>query len=253
MKALLDAQIVSNEEICSGIYLLKLKLPYAIEVQPGQFLQLKLKEEQFLRRPFSIFDQQRDELSILYKVRGTITAKLSTKSKGDSVNIIYPLGKGFEAPSKPKVLLVAGGTGFAPLNFFAHRYLSKDSQEVKFLIGTAGKEATSFAEFLKDLKIDVSIATEDGSVGKKGKVTDLLGDIQISGDCLLYAAGPLDMLKQLHSHIGGKLKAYFSLERHFACGLGFCWGCVVPTKDGYKRVCKEGPVFDADLILWGRV
>jgi len=246
----INAEILSNEEIYPLHYLIELGIPDGADSQPGQFLELQLlNEKQFLRKPFSIFDQESNRLKILYKERGFVTAKLRLLNKGDVVDIIYPLGKGFPEYGGGKELFIAGGTGFAPLYFLAKRHLEKSGTEIKFLIGSSGAEAERFGEFLKGLGLKALIASEDGSVGRKGTVMHLLESLDVIKGYTVYSAGPVGMLKAIYDFAGSKgAKTYFSLESHFACGLGFCWGCAVETKDGFLRVCKEGPVFKGCLL-----
>ncbi|MDP8234383.1 MAG: dihydroorotate dehydrogenase electron transfer subunit [Candidatus Saelkia tenebricola] len=250
-----NVQVLFNNEIYPYHYLIGLKTPNQVCSYPGQFLQLRLLDKnQFLRKPFSIFDQESNVLKILYKIRGHVTKELSTLKEGDSLDIIYPLGQGFPASGARKVLLVSGGTGFAPLHFLAKRYADSSGVEVKFLIGSSGAEVLEFEKLLKPLGVKAIIATEDGSVGKKGVVTNLFKDISDIKEYIICSTGPVEMLKEIYSFAHSKgIKTYFSLESHFACGLGFCWGCAIETKNGSLRVCKEGPIFEGDLIAWEKI
>lgn len=243
-------KVISNKKIAREHYLLELELNEKVELAPGQFLQLSLEGKgQFLRRPFSIFDCEDGVLKILYKLRGQITSYMAELKKTDIVDVIFPLGSYFPILNQGEITLVSGGTGFAPLHFLAKKIIKEQNLKIKFIIGTKGKEADVFKNFLPS-DIETEIVTEDGTVGKKGVVTDLVSNFK---GCV-YSAGPLEMLKRIYAKIkDGENPAYFSFESHFACGLGFCWGCVLPTKEGLLRVCKEGPVFNPHIVKWEKI
>jgi dihydroorotate dehydrogenase electron transfer subunit len=258
MKSLIfDAKVVSNRSLGYGHYLLECESPAELNSSAGQFLQLYLGEgRQFLRRPFSLFEQSGRILKILYKIRGSITAQLSQVQKGELLNFIGPLGNEFPLPECRDVVLISGGTGFAPLYFLAKSKLRTKKYKLRFLIAAQGKEAKIFGQFAEELGAEVSVATEDGSVGRKGNVLVLLD--QLSKESLqeevIFSAGPLQMLKKIYSFSERqKMKSFFSLEAHFACGLGFCWGCCIGSKKGPLRVCKDGPVFEGDSIIWEKI
>jgi len=241
-------KVLSNSEVYPGYFLLSFETPEVIVVRPGQFLQLRLVDKgQFLRRPFGIFDQRDKSIDIFYKVRGDITTKMSALKAEDSLDIICPLGNGFKEQNKKDLVIVSGGTGFAPLNFLAKRLSSKEGL---FIIGSAGSESKSFTKLVKSLDLDILIVSEDGSVGEQGMVTDYLVD-NISSNSIIYSAGPLEMLKKVYKIAKDKkAETQFSFESHFACGMGFCWGCALKTKNGTVRVCSEGPVFNGEDVLW---
>ncbi|MDP8253176.1 MAG: dihydroorotate dehydrogenase electron transfer subunit [Candidatus Kaelpia aquatica] len=244
-------KILSNSELCSGYFILSIETSETLSVNPGQFLQLRLIDKgQFLRRPFGVFDQRDNYVEILYKVRGDITYKMSLLKTGDKLDIICPLGNGFKEPSRGKPIIVSGGTGFAPLSFLAKRLSSRAKDKGIFIIGSAGAESEKFAESMSSLNIDYLVVSEDGSVGKRGVVTDYLADI-IEPDSVLFSAGPIEMLKNIYRIAKDRdIETQFSFESHFACGMGFCWGCALKTRNGTLRVCKEGPVFKGEDILW---
>lgn len=256
-KFVFDAKVVSNRSLGYGHYLLECESPPEFNSSAGQFLQLYLGEgRQFLRRPFSLFEQAGRIFKILYKVRGSITAQLSQVPKGGLLNFIGPLGNEFPLPESRSVVLISGGTGFAPLYFLLRSKLRAKNYKLRFLIATQGEEAKIFGQFAKESGAEVSIVSEDGSVGRKGNVLVLLE--QISKESLqeevIFSAGPLQMLKKVYSFSERqRIKSFFSLEAHFACGLGFCWGCCIRSKQGPLRVCKDGPVFEGDLLIWEKI
>lgn len=243
----IEARIITNKNITKDYFLLRLGLKRPLgRVVPGQFVMLKVPGNTvFLRRPFSIYDYKRGIISIMYKVKGKGTFALSNAVKGDSALVLGPLGRGFDTEGKKKHIVVAGGIGVAGVHMLIKRL--KGSAHVFF--GCADEEEL---KLLDDLKIqDISISTIDGSYGYKGNVVDLfktqLKDYN-SGDIQIYACGPEGMLKGLGQAIGrDRIPCQILVEERMACGLGLCFGCVIKTideKEPYKRVCKEGPVFD---------
>jgi len=193
-------------------------------------------------------------------VLGEGTEMLSRKKPGEDLDIIGPLGNGFEyRTAKHLPILVAGGMGIAPLIFLAEKLVELKTKKAKrktlVLLGARTKSQILCEKEFKNLGCEVRVATDDGSRGFKGKVTELLKKflpLAISNKPLaIYACGPRPMLKEI-SQVSKKYKisAEISLEEHLACGIGACFGCVVKTKNGFQRVCKEGPVFNADKIIW---
>ncbi len=253
-KLLIDNSVLSNIEIAKEQYILEIKLKSLNTSEPGQFLELRLKnQKQLLNRPFSILDYESGKIKILYKVRGNVTKEMSSLKEGDLVDIICPLGKGFSESFNKQNIFISGGTGFAPLSFLAKTF-NKNNKDIKFLIGGMSIETLEYKKLLPQGVSDVLIATEDGSIGKKCLVTELLNTITDIESYSIYAAGPVAMLREIYNFSKTKkIKTYLSFESHFACGLGFCWGCAIETKDGLLRICKDGPVFDGDSIIWERL
>jgi len=242
---------------------------------PGQFVNIKLTDgcEPLLRRPFGIHRVEGRNIEILYEVVGRGTEILAQKKPGEYLDIIGPLGNGFDysAPAfqfrrrrtrlrrgSSAPVLVAGGMGVAPLLFLAERLAKCNKPYVightLVLIGTKTKSGLLCENDFRKLGCGVKIATDDGSRGFKGRVTELLKRILSTVDCrqsTIYACGPKPMLKEVCRLAAGyKIPAQVSLEEHLACGVGACLGCVVNTTEGYQRVCKEGPVFQAETIIY---
>lgn len=244
----------------------------------GQFVQIKVDNnlEPFLRRPLGIHRVKNSQVEILYEVVGKATEILARKKAGTDLDILGPLGNGFSYSSTPgcrrSTVIVAGGIGVAPLVFLAEslarssnlcarqpqprpaRQAGITREELLVLIGAKTKKQILCEKEFKKLGCDVKIATDNGSRGFKGRVTDLLKRSLSAIDCreaTIYACGPRPMLAQI-SRIAQRyhIPAQVSLEEHMACGIGACLGCVVETKAGYQRVCKEGPVFDANNVIW---
>lgn len=256
----LKTKIIFNKQVKEKYFHCMLAAPsLAKNAIPGQFLNIKTsdKEELLLRRPFGIHKVRGKNIEILYEVLGKGTEALSGRRAGEYLDVIGPLGSGFNHFSLPTTrhspILVAGGMGVAPLVFLAER-LKKQKPIV--LIGAKTKKQILCIEEFKKFGCSVKIATDDGSLGFHGRVSQLLKEflrLTINQERItIYACGPKPMLKEI-AHISKKqnISAQVSLEEHMACGIGACLGCVVNTTKGYKRVCKEGPVFKADEIIWG--
>jgi len=220
---------------------------------PGQFLNLRSTDKSFplLRRPFAFSGFEKSEASIVYQKRGPGTANLSQKQTGDSIDIIAPLGEGFKASDKNRLhIIVSGGVGFGPLWFFS-RTLKAAGFKFLFIHGARSKD---FIPEIAVLEAPVTIVcTDDGSLGFKGTTTDYLSTIDKAtiDNSVLYACGPLPMLEACNRiSVKNGTECFVSMEQIMGCGFGACMGCVIKTKIGNARVCKEGPVFSAKDIVW---
>ena len=252
------SKIVSNRRIQGSYYKIILAAPeIAGSALPGQFISVKIDGDYqpLLRRPFSIHRAAKRELEVLYAVVGEGTRLLSQKKPGKHLDVIGPLGNGFDygrrTTNDERLILVAGGMGVAPLLFLAEKIAHR---KTTVFIGAKNKKQLLCEKEFNKMGCEVKIATDDGSRGFRGKVTDLLTQLRTKNDerrTTIYACGPRPMLRAI-SHISLKhnIPAQISLEEHMSCGIGACMGCVVDTKQGFKRVCKEGPVFAADEITW---
>ncbi len=243
-----------------GYYRIVLKAPEtASNALPGQFVMVRVSDtlDPLLARPFGISSVlSKTSLEILYRVVGRGTALLAGRDRGQTLGLLGPLGKGFPMPDKKTTpVLVAGGSGFPPLHFLAQRVGSG----AHLFLGSRDKDClppTGIVKSFRDTCAKVHIATEDGSVGAKGMTTDILNafltKMEKKSHLVLYACGPHAMLAAV-SRIAAKhsIPCYVSMEERMACGLGACMGCSIPMKSGgYKRACKEGPVFDSRDIDW---
>lgn len=244
---ILKAQVEEIKKLNHKIYRLSFRSPYlAKRSQPGQFLHLKINST-ILRRPFSIHKVEGQNIFILFKVKGKGTKILSTYKEGDSLDILGPLGKGFKIFSSASIVLVAGGIGIAPLLFLAQRI--KKVPRFLFFGVENKKDLVALSEF-KKLGFKIFIATQDGSKGFRGDVIELLkkeiSSLVSSTSIKLYACGPNLMLYNLAQLLKQfpYIEAFASLEQFMGCGVGACRGCVLSTKEGYKRVCRDGPVFN---------
>lgn len=237
-------QIVEKKQIGKKFFIVVFEnAVIASKAKPGQFVHINLGPGSVLRRPFSIYDTYRDTFSILFQVVGAGTNRLATYRSSQFLDIIGPLGHGFPQEGK-KPVLVAGGLGIAVLNLLNRQFLNNDI-EPEVLLGF--RDSTCVIDFS-----GAQVCTEDGSFGQKGLVTDMLKQTLKEGADVIYACGPEAMLKEV-SLIASKfkVKTYVSMERFMGCGVGACLSCVCETKFGLARVCREGPVFDSQDIIWG--
>lgn len=256
---LLKTKIITNEKIARDHYVLSFEFANATrKVSPGQFFNVRVtaSSKPLLRRPFGTHKIYKDRIEILYKVVGEATRILSTKKKGDALDVLGPLGNGFNPKSGPRssqqgAILVAGGHGVAPLYALA-KELKTHGFKSRVFIGAKTKKHVVGTKDLKKLGSKVYIATDDGSIGYRGLVTKLLSkELQRTECAVIYACGPKPMLKATAKlAISYKVPCRLSLEEYVACGIGTCLGCAVKTRTGYKMVCKDGPVFDAKEIVW---
>ncbi|MCM8801010.1 MAG: dihydroorotate dehydrogenase electron transfer subunit [Candidatus Omnitrophica bacterium] len=258
----IKARIIESLRLTLGYHKLLLSAEGITQLaRPGQFINIKVCQdyEPLLRRPFSIHRIKDAYLEIIFKIVGKATELLSKKDQGDYLDIIGPLGKGFWIfdSSAWVPILVGGGIGIAPLLFLGE-YLKHLGFLSIVLIGAKKKDEILAEEDFRRIGCKVKVSTEDGSRGFKGKVTDLLIKVLKKGsfpkEAIIYACGPRRMLEEINLISKRyRVSAQVSLEEHMACGIGACFGCVVNTRDGYKRVCKDGPVFNIDEIVWNNL
>ena len=212
--------------------------------QPGQFAELSLPGF-FLRRPFSVCDKTPDGFSIIYRVVGAGTSAMSELAPGARIEALTGLGNGYRtADSGPAPLLVGGGCGCPPLLWLARR-LRQEGKSVTCVLGFNRKDEIFLTDDLQNVGARVVVTTVDGSVGTRGFVTDAMPSLSFSS---FYACGPMPMLRAVCAATAAP--GQISLEARMGCGFGACVGCTVVTKNGPRRVCKDGPVFDSSDILW---
>lgn len=214
---------------------------------PGQFVNIELPGK-FLRRPISICNWTNDALLLLVKVVGEGTKELIRSAPGTELDVLSGLGNGFDVTlgGGDAPVLVGGGIGIAPLYGLAQRLLEQGRAPTVILGFRTGKDAFYIEEFAS-LGCQVQVTTEDGSLGKQGFVTDAVKALPVCD--YIFTCGPLPMLKALDALpqlTGGQ----FSFEARMGCGFGACMGCTVPVRDGYKRVCKDGPILYKEEIVW---
>jgi len=253
------APVISNSEVMPGVYLVWLESPEIASVaQPGQFIMVRCGEGTLLRRPLSIHQLANEtsttKFAFLFTVVGKGTHWLSQLQAGSTLDLLGPAGRGYSIhPDSRNLLLVAGGIGVAPLCFLIQHALNQRCS-VTLLLG-ASTAAQLYPSHLLPPETQVVIATEDGTAGQKCMITDLLPDFTGWAD-QIFACGPVSMYRAMATQKQQFLKAksaQVSLEVRMGCGRGVCYGCTLRTKDGLKQVCKDGPVFDLENVLWDEV
>lgn len=254
---LLGAKICENEWVSNDVKRITLHAPEMVEVaQPGQFINVKVNKTYapLLRRPFSLnrIDKAAGTLSLLYKVVGEGTDLMSEMKPGEKVDLLGPLGNSFSVDQDCQdSIIIAGGIGIAPFYPLAKLLLQK-GQTVTCIMGARCRDDINELDELRALGVGVLCATEDGSEGMRGLVTDVLRAHLRSTPCsMAYACGPNAMLaavKVVCEEFDTPLQ--LSLESHMACGIGVCLGCTCKKAGGddYLHVCKEGPIFWAEEV-----
>ncbi len=253
----IHAPITATKQITADIFRITLHAPaIADSAQPGQFVMVKTTEgyDPLLRRPFSIHDvPDNQHIRLLYKVLGKGTVFLSQLKKGQKINIVGPLGNKFKFDKHTKGFVVGGGMGIAPLLFLSRR-LKKNLANSNFTVLLGARnidEIKPLADDFLALDLPIHCATDDGSYGHHGFVTELFPDTTTHSD-MVFVCGPTPLMaamsKKCEAH---NISCQASLETHMACGLGACLGCTIHASDfSYKHVCKHGPIFDASEVLW---
>ncbi|MDD5712880.1 MAG: dihydroorotate dehydrogenase electron transfer subunit [Smithellaceae bacterium] len=257
--------IIENKKTVAGDFILSIGLSAKFpRPAPGQFVMVRPHNaiEPLLSRPFSIYDYERGRagvrLRLLFRKVGRGTSVLSEMKAGDQLDLSGPLGRGFVVPPRTRrAILVAGGMGMAPLAFLAKTI--RKGLAVEFYLGVKSEEQLVEKEELGLICPEFWISTDDGSCGYCGIITDLLSQ-RVSyaelKDTVIFACGPRPMLRDLYRRIKGSfVPCQVSVEEKMACGMGACLGCAIAVRAGtdglsYKRVCKDGPVFDIREILW---
>lgn len=234
--------IISNTEIAKNVYKIILCGDTSDITASGQFVNIKL-DGLYLRRPISVCDYSLNTLTLIYKVVGKGTQKLSEMKEG-KLDILTGLGNGYNlSVSGDAPLLIGGGVGVPPLYNLAKKLIDS-GKNVNVILGFNTEDEIFYAKEFSDLGANVTVCTVDGSVGVKGFVTDAIK----SGYSYVYCCGPEPMLKAIYNKI--ETSGQFSFEERMGCGFGACMGCSCKTITGYKRICKDGPVMLKEEILW---
>ncbi len=250
----IHSTVLSIDKIITDAYLLWLDAPEIAGVaKPGQFLMVKCGDSTILRRPFAIHQVSRSQgrVALLFSVVGKGTGWLSSKKTGEIINILGPAGNNFEfSPGSKNILLVTGGLGIAPMNFLAQTAIDLD-KSVILLRGAASSDCL-YSETFLPTGVSCYTATEDGSWGSHCLITEMLHEF-IGWSDQIIACGPEGMYHPiaLQNRQLFKVRPYqVSLEVRMGCGFGACYGCSVSTRQGMKRVCYDGPVFNYTDIIW---
>ena len=268
-------KIISNQEVSPGYFRMKVLAPgFGEKAHPGQFVMFRVQRSlpPLLRRPFGIFRTgflppdcdglpPKEFVEIVYKVVGRGTEIMAELHEGDKVELLGPLGNGFDCTSpEGEKILVGGGIGLLPLYMLAGVLVAKGCN-VRLLMGGGTREDILFVTEFERLGVETYVSTDDGSLGEEGLVTQVLErKLQKYPAAEVYSCGPMPMLKAVHT-ICLKYKAplQVSLEESMACGVGACLGCVVKgaghteEKPSYLCSCKVGPVFKSQYLDWSAI
>lgn len=253
--ALERASVVANTRITEGVGLVALHAPEtAATVCPGQFVHLRIATgtDWILRRPFSVHRVDGERLEILYQVLGTGTRVLSLAERDAEMDLIGPLGCGWRLPQRAEhILIVTGGLGAAPLGMLAEQ-LAEAGVAVTVAMGAPTAERLVARGLFERVARRVEIATDDGSAGAQGFVTEVSERLLAASSFdAVYTCGPEPMQRIVAAQAAAaSCPCQVSLERLMACGIGACLSCVVQTTAGQKRACVDGPVFDAEEVMW---
>ncbi len=240
-------KVVSNELIAKLTYKMVLEGNTSNITKPGQFINIKIGEgyQHFLRRPISICDYDESTITIIYKVFGSGTQKLSETLPGEILDVLSPLGNGYTIQTdKQKQLLIGGGVGVPPLYRLA-KELYSSGIEFSVVLGFNTKKDIFLMREFQLLGAKVCIATMDGTYGFKGNVVELLHKYELDFD-YYYACGPE---KMLHALVAEGYEGQLSFEERMGCGFGACMGCSHKTTTSFKRICKEGPVLESNEVV----
>lgn len=250
---LLRVPVTANQELMPGTHVLTLESPeLGRSAAPGQFLHLKAGPswDPLLRRPISIFRVRPSSVSLLVRDVGPGSGMIAQAQPGQILDCLGPLGRGFILDRRQsRLLLVGGGYGVAPLIGLAERALPREC-EVTLLVGAATAEQV-FPPAEVPPAVEYHVATMDGSLGQRGTVTELVPALLDWTDAV-YGCGPHGMLESLARacRVRPSLSVQLAMEQRMGCAMGVCLGCVTPTVRGYQRVCRDGPVFPADELIW---
>jgi dihydroorotate dehydrogenase electron transfer subunit len=261
-------RIAETERLSGEIHLHHLECPEIAEnALPGQFVEIRVADsnDPFLRRPFSInhVDREAGTFAILYEAIGHFTRQISAKRPGDRLDVLGPLGRPYPLGVEEggEVVFVAGGLGIASFLLAAQHLRQKgENRPVHLLYGARSRDAIVQIREFEEAGVRCEVATDDGSGGHHGLVTDLLECyLSASPDRpVMYVCGPTPMLKAVSAMAARfGVKCYLSLETYMGCGIGTCMGCAIKMRTGdgpddfeFQRACVEGPVVDAARLIW---
>ena len=235
--------IVSNTALTDVVYKMVLEGDTSAIGGCGQFVDLRLPEK-YLRRPISVCDYDETTLTLIYKVVGSGTEIMASLPVGTKLDILTGLGNGYDTTlSGQSPVLVGGGVGVPPMYNLCKKLIA-EGKEPQVVLGFNTASEIFLADEFRALGAKVYVATADGSVGTKGFVTDVSKGLTYS---YFYSCGPMPMFKAMEKVM--QTSGQYSFEERMGCGFGACMGCTIQTRSGYKRVCKDGPVFFREEVF----
>lgn len=237
-------EILTNTPLTSSVYKMTLRGDTSAITAPGQFVEIALPGK-FLRRPISVCDWAENSLTLIYKVVGHGTEQMAALPAGTRLDVLTGLGNGYDTTlSGENPVLVGGGVGVPPLYALCEKLIA-EGKKPRVILGFNKESEIFLKQEFETLGIPTHIATADGSCGTKGFVTDVLKNLHYS---YFYSCGPMPMFRAMEAVV--TTSGQYSFEERMGCGFGACMGCTVPTKNGYKRVCKDGPILYKEEIVW---
>ena len=234
--------VTKNVPIAKQVYQMDLQGDTSCITAPGQFVNIRL-DGKFLRRPISVCDWDAQGLTIIYKVVGVGTQQMSEMAPGTVLDTLSGLGNGYTIRPAEKPLVIGGGVGVPPL-YALTKALVRAGQKPQVILGFNTADEVFYEDAFRALGVSVTVATADGSRGVKGFVTDAFPQDYD----YFYTCGPMPMFRAVEKI--AKTSGQFSFEERMGCGFGACMGCSCKTKDGYKRICADGPVLEREEIVW---
>ena len=236
--------LTENTALTPLVYRMRLRGDTTAMVRPGQFVQVQLPGF-YLRRPISVCNWNRESVTLVYKLVGEGTRAMAELIPGAELDLLTGLGNGFDtAACGEKPLLIGGGVGLPPMIGLC-RTLIEQGKHPTVLAGFNTASEVFLRDAVEALGAPFALATMDGSAGVKGLVTDAMKELDFDSVCV---CGPLPMLRAVWE--ATDVPGQFSFEERMGCGFGACMGCTVKTRNGYKRICKDGPVLMREEILW---
>ena len=236
-------EITENVPLTGSVYRMRIAGDTGDVARPGQFVSLRLSGY-YLRRPISVCDREGDCLTLIYKTVGAGTRAMSGMKPGETLDVLTGLGNGYDlSESGDAPLLLGGGVGVPPL-YWLGKELVRQGRRVTAVLGFNTRAEVFYEEEFRALGCKVTVATADGSYGRKGFVTDALP----ADYSYVYTCGPVPMLRAVWR--ASRTSGQYSFEERMGCGFGACMGCTCKTADGPKRLCREGPVLRKEEILW---
>ena len=237
-------RVLENAPLTPLVWKMRLSADTSAITAPGQFVNIHLPGL-YLRRPISICDWDEESLTLIYKVVGKGTDAMTRIKPPHRLDLLVGLGNGYDTTkSGQKPLLLGGGVGVPPLYGLCKALLG-EGKDVTVILGFNAREELFYEEEFKALGAKVFVTTVDGSYGEKGFVTDVMKNLDYT---YFYTCGPSPMFRAIEKT--AVTSGQFSFEARMGCGFGACMGCSMETKSGAKRVCKDGPVFEREEILW---
>ena len=236
--------IRSSRRLAPAVYEMELEGKTEGITAPGQFVNIRL-DGCYLRRPLSIGDWNEDSLTLIFKVVGKGTAQLAEMRPGQTLDLLIPLGNGYDlAPAGDAPLLIGGGVGIPPMYGLCRRLLEA-GRKPRVILGFNTAADVFYEEAFRTLGAEVTVTTADGSYGVPGFVTAAMDEAPYT---YFYTCGPMAMFRAVNQAAG--TSGQFSFEERMGCGFGACMGCTCQTRYGAKRICKDGPVLVREEIVW---